>query len=357
MPSLQKALILEHKCGPLVLKDVEVPKLWPGKILVRIEATALNPSDWKMQAYGILVPKYPFVLGADAAGTVVEVGDAVDGYVVGDRVLLQGFWDDPADPIDPGFRGTFQQYIVVPVDNVSKYPSHLSLEEAATIPSGLATAAFALYNQASSGSSAGLTPPWEEGGRGKYAGKPIFILGGATSVGQYAIQLARMSGFSPIVVTASLHNTELLKSLGATHVLDRTLPGETLGEQARQIAGGYFDIVYDAVSLSETLGVGYGATSPTGHFIVVLSNPIPGAEEGSQKKVHKAFSLINTAINRAVAQSLLSKLPQLLESGDIKPNRPEVLSGGLLGIPAGLERLRNNQVSGAKLVVKPHETE
>ncbi|KAI0351251.1 GroES-like protein [Trametes cingulata] len=356
MPALQKALLLEQKGGPLVLKDVQVPQPGPGRILVRIEATALNPADWKIQMYGILVPKYPAVLGFDAAGTVVEVGDAVDEYVVGDRVLLQGFWDDPSDPVDPGYRGTFQQYIATPLANVSKYPSHLSFEEAATVPSGLATAAFALYNQATSDSSAGLTPPWEEGGRGKYAGKPILILGGATSVGQYVIPLARMSGFSPIVVTASLHNSGLLKSLGATHVLDRGLPEEALSEQAKQIAGGYFDIVYDAVSVSDTLEVGYRVTAPSGHFVVVLPNPIPGAEEGSQKKVHKALGLINTPANQAVAQSLLSKLPQLLESGDIKPNRPEVLSGGLLGIPAGLERLRNNQVSGAKLVVKPRET-
>ncbi|KAI0363946.1 GroES-like protein [Pilatotrama ljubarskyi] len=355
MAPLQKALILEQKFGPLVLKDIEIPRATPGKLVVRIEATALNPADWKMQALGMMVPMYPFVLGADASGTVAEVGGGVEGYAVGDRVLLQGFWDDMTDPTV--FRGTFQQYLSIPVANVSKYPSRMSFEEAATVPSGLVTAAFGLYNEGHADSSAGLTPPWEEGGRGKYAGKPIFILGGATSIGQYVIQLARMSGFSPIVVTASLHNAELLESLGATHVLDRKLPGEALSEQARKIASGYFDIVYDAVSESETLGVGYSALAPTGHFVVVLSNPIPSAEEGSQKKVRKAFGLINTAINRTVARSLLSKLPQLLESGEIKPNRPKVLSGGLLGIPAGLERLRNNQVSGVKLVVKPQETQ
>ena len=63
----------------------------------------------------------------------------------------------------------------------------MSFEEAATIPIGLDTAALALYSRdevAISQFSVGLYPPWEEGGRGKYSGKPIVVLGGASSVGQ-----------------------------------------------------------------------------------------------------------------------------------------------------------------------------
>ena len=132
------------------------------------------------------------------------------------------------------------------------------------------------------------------------------------------IQLARLSGFAPIITTASLHNSDLLKSFGATHVIDRTLSPETVAQQAREIAGGLIDLVYDAISVTDTLAAGYQATSPQGDFVVVLPEPIPGADANSQKKVHLAHGLFHTPINRASGKNLLAKLPELLEKGDIK---------------------------------------
>ncbi len=75
--------------------------------------------------------------------------------------------------------------------------------------------AVGLYQKAPGGLD--LTPPWAPGGKGKYSGKSIVVLGGASIVGQGAIQWARLSGFSPIVATASLSNETFLKSIGATH--------------------------------------------------------------------------------------------------------------------------------------------
>ncbi|KAI0632730.1 GroES-like protein [Trametes polyzona] len=353
MPSQQKALVLESKCGPLVLKDVPVPTPGPGQLLVRVEAAALNPADWKVVDFGALIETYPAVLGAEGAGVVVDVGEGVQGFAVNDRVVFQCLCDLVKRSID----GTFQQYALAPVGSTSKIPSSLTFEAASSIIGSLATVAFSLYNSAEGASSAKLTPPWEEGGRGKYAGKPFFVLGGSSSVGQLAIQLAHLSGFSPLISTASPHNTELLTSLGATHVLDRTLPAQTISAQARAIAGGgHFDVVFDAISLPDTLEAAYSATAPEGDLVVVLQTPIPGLDEKSKKRVHMARGLFLLPTNVALGQSLLAKLPQLLESGDIKPNPVVVLEGGLRGVEAGLERLRKNQVSGAKLVVKPQET-
>ncbi|KAI8992785.1 GroES-like protein [Trametes punicea] len=353
IPTQQPAIVLEKKFGPLVLKQVDVPKPDADEVLVRIEATALNPGDWKVQAHGILVEKYPAVMGFEATGVVVEVGSAVKDYTVGDRVLFQGALD-----LNTGESyGTFLQYTTVGPDRMAKIPENLSFEEAATIISGLSTAALSLYNTDERAPSAKLIPPWEEQGRAIYAGKPIFLLGGATCVGQYVIQLARLSGFSPIIATASPRNADLLKSLGATHVLDRNLPSDTLLKEAREIAGGPFDVVYDAVSEPETLAVAYQATAPTGTLIAVLPTPIPGADQNSQKRVHVATAFLIMPFNRAVSRSLLAKIPELLERGEIKPTRVEVIPGGLRGVPEGLERLRKNAVSAAKLVVKPQETD
>ena len=86
IPSHQKALLLQSKLGQFAVDAVPVSKPGSGEILVKVEAAALNPLDWKIQAYGLIVEKYPAVLGFDGAGTVVEVGEDVTSFAVGDRV-------------------------------------------------------------------------------------------------------------------------------------------------------------------------------------------------------------------------------------------------------------------------------
>ena len=126
-----------------------------------------------------------------------------------------------------------------------------------------------------------------------------------------------MSGFKSIITTASLHNTELLKELGATHVLDRKLPSETLVKQVCEIAGGPVRVVYDAISTTETLSIAYQATAPGGDLVAVTHLPVPGADDNA-KKVHRTFGVFHIPTNFAIAKCLLSKLPELLESGEIK---------------------------------------
>jgi NADPH:quinone reductase-like Zn-dependent oxidoreductase len=89
--------------------------------------------------------------------------------------------------IIPPEASTFQQYALVPFDFVIKLPSNLTFDEAASMPLGIATSFIGLYAPKSDkqGGGAGLTPFYEDHGKGKYAGKPIVVLGGATSMGQY----------------------------------------------------------------------------------------------------------------------------------------------------------------------------
>ena len=133
------------------------------------------------------------------------------------------------------------------------------------------------------------------------------------------IQFARLSGFSPIVTIASLHNASLLQDLGATHVLDRKLPTKQLIADATNIAGGSFDIVYNTVSTDETNDIAYTATAPGGTLIILEYLPellAKGKAEG--KNVHLGHGLFKAEINQDVGRSLLGALPGLLESGDIK---------------------------------------
>ncbi|EPQ55127.1 NAD P-binding protein [Gloeophyllum trabeum ATCC 11539] len=208
----------------------------------------------------------------------------------------------------------YQQYALTVADFSAKVPSQLSLDEAASLPSATIAAAFGLYgevNEAGPG-SAGLTPPWEAGGRGKYSGKPIFISGGSSSVGQLVIQFATLSGFSPIIVTASPHNESLLKSLGATHVIDRSLQAEALRSAVSAVMIAQLEIIFDAVSVNDSQQTAYDLLAPGGTLVLTLP-PTIRADRESHKRAFYIMGFIH---------------------GDIKPNPVKVIPGGLNGIVA-----------------------
>ncbi|GLB40724.1 putative alcohol dehydrogenase GroES-like domain [Lyophyllum shimeji] len=345
MSATQKALWLESKFGQFKVGENTVPTPGAGQVLVRVEATGLNPVDWKVQKYGIFLEKYPAILGTDIAGVVEAVGEGVTGFATSDRVLFQGAWEKD-------FAG-YQQHTLSEVEITAKIPAELSYDQAATIPVGIAAAVGGLYLPKPHG--ANLTPPLDPSTQGKYAGKPIVVLGGATSVGQFAIQFAKLSGFSPIITTASLKNDQRLKALGATHVLDRHLDTGTLGMQITVIAQGIVEVVFDAVSLADTQQLGYDVLAAIGHLTLVL----PKADEVKEikgKSISTVFGVWTLPHSRDLGKKLYSKLTELLESGALRPNRVEVLPGGLRGVATGLRRLEADQVSGVKLVVRPQET-
>lgn len=129
------------------------------------------------------------------------------------------------------------------------------------------------------------------------------------------IQLARLAGFAPIITTASLHNVKYLKSLGATHVLERTVDQGHLQAEIMRIAGGPLALVYDAISRDESFALSYGVTAPTGQLIIVSPGVFPA---DNPKAVHLANGLFSSPVNKYVGASLRMHLKGLLEAGDVK---------------------------------------
>ncbi len=136
-----------------------------------------------------------------------------------------------------------------------------------------------------------------------------------------ALQWAKLSGFNPIISTASLHNTELLKSQGATHVIDRKLPHDAIVEQVKAIAGGLVDLSYDTVVEEETITLSAAAVRPGGQLVVIL----PGKEQLLQKLSEPkdvqwiiARGLQSTEQNKGALSGLLQTLPDLINEGVIK---------------------------------------
>ncbi|KZT00565.1 GroES-like protein [Laetiporus sulphureus 93-53] len=349
--SEQKALFLTSRRGPFAIGTAPIPKPGRGQLLVKIEATALNPVDWKIQAYEIFIDDFPAVLGTDIAGTVEELGEGVTGFVKGDRVLSQGLYGDNE-------QCSFQQYTLTNAVVTAKIPDNVSFGQAATVPLGLATAAIGLFNRKAKTGSVGLYPPWEEGGEGKYKGKPIVILGGASSVGQYGVQnLAKYAGFSPIISTASLWHTGWLKDRGATHLVDRHLHRSITLAEIGLITEEPIEVVFDAVSETGTQTLGYSLLAPGGCLLTTLPTAVDQevVKITPERRIEEVYGNVNVAESRELGISLYSKLTELLAKEVIRPNRVKALPNGLEGIISGLQELRKG-VSGIKLVAFPQET-
>ncbi|KAH9830787.1 chaperonin 10-like protein [Rhodofomes roseus] len=346
----QKALYVTEKHSPFALGTAPIYKPGPGDFLVRIESTGLNPADWAIQAYGMIIEKYPAILGIDIAGTVADVGEGVTRFKKGDRILTKG-------TIGKYERTAFQQYALAYEDTSAKIPEGMSFDQAATIPLGLCTSAVALYHDGVNviGGTCGLTPPWEDGGRGKYRDQPVVVLSGAGSVGQATIQLLKLSGFNPLITTASLSNAEWLKHLGATHVLDRTLPSEELCNEIQKIASKPIMTVFDAAGYPDTQNLGYDLLASGGTMAAVRPDAVKPEKKVEDKKSFFMYADVNLPQNRKLGASMFAELTEMLDNGDLKPNHVEVVPNGLEGIVPALEKLKQG-VSCVKLVAHPQET-
>lgn len=170
------------------------PKPGPGEVLVRVRACAVNPLDWKVtdgSVASFLDREPPFIIGADIAGIVEQVGEGVTRHKVGDQVFGQ-----------VGLLGGYAEYAVTGEGRLSPKPDGLSFEEAACIPISGATAYDLVIR---------------DGGLKK--GERVLVQGGAGGVGHYAIQIAHDAG-AYVIATASPANAAFLKELGADEVVD-----------------------------------------------------------------------------------------------------------------------------------------
>ncbi len=221
-----------------------------GEIVVKNHAVAINPLDWIIQIAGNLTfswIKYPFILGADLAGEVVEVGEGVTRFSVGDRVLGHAVGTDrkrnsPAE-------GTFQEYTVLLARMTEPIPSTMPYENAAVLPLALSTAACGLFQKDQLALQYPSVTP-------KPTGKTLLIWGGSTSVGSNAIQLAAAAGYE-VITTASPRNFNYVKKLGASQVFDYN--SKTVVK----------DIIatFQGKTLAGALAIGTGSAEPCGDIV------------------------------------------------------------------------------------------
>lgn len=188
-----------------------------GELVVRNAAVAINPLDWFKRDGGSFVfgwIKYPFTMGSDSAGEVVEIGPNVTQFAVGDRVVGLAVGMDRRS--SKSSEGAFQTYTVLREKVTSAIPDTMSFEQACVIPLGLSTAACGLFGKEYLALPAPTLNP-------KPTGKTVLIWGASSSVGCNAIQLACAAGCE-VIATASPQNHAMLRKLGASQVFDYKSP-------------------------------------------------------------------------------------------------------------------------------------
>jgi NADPH:quinone reductase-like Zn-dependent oxidoreductase len=198
--SMMKAIVRDTYGTPdvLTLAEVEKPELPDDRVLVRVHAASLARGDWytlkgilvARAATGLRKPKSR-LMGADFAGTVEAVGREVTAFQPGDDVF--------------GARsGALAEYVAARTTAVALKPAHVTFEEAAAVATSAITALQGLRDK-------GRLEP----------GQKVLINGASGGVGTFAVQIAKALG-ADVTAVCSTRNVELVRSLGADHVIDYT---------------------------------------------------------------------------------------------------------------------------------------
>lgn len=239
-----------------------------GEITVRLHANALNYHDYAVVS-GMWGPVEPRIPMADGAGEVVAIGDEVEGFRVGDRVVSVFFpgWEDGAPEVEgfatvpgDGVDGFARELVTAPARGFTLAPKNYSHAEAATLTTAGLTAWRALFDDG-----------------GLKAGETVLVQGsGGVSV--FALQFAKMAGATVIATSSSDEKLERLRALGADHLINYRATPEW-GAVAREMAGGGVDHVVE-IGGPGTLAQSLAAARVGGHVALIgiltgLSGELP----------------------------------------------------------------------------------
>ncbi|KAK8121260.1 GroES-like protein [Apiospora kogelbergensis] len=333
--------------GKVAVQEIPVPTPGEGEILIKVHYAAQNPTDWKSAA----AAKPGRTVGCDFAGVVAASNGS--SWREGQRVAgwVHGCAANPT-------RGAFAEYAVVDGTLVYAIPDAVSFADAAVVPLAFATAVQALFQRL------GLPEP----SKPATSPFPVLINGGTSSVGVYAVQLAKMAGLF-VIATASRRNHAFLRGLGADAVVDYN--DADWVEQVRKVSHDGLEHAFDCISEKETTPAVARCLSSAkgGHVMCILPRKTAELPEELQNRVRVESTIAYTVFGRplrygdfdnhggetpadkAFWEKYLALLPGYLESGRVKPNKPKEI-GGLEDIPKGFELHAQGKVSAEKLVYK-----
>ncbi|RDW77727.1 putative zinc-binding dehydrogenase protein [Coleophoma cylindrospora] len=365
----QQVLLLHAPKQPYIRTEYDVPLLCDEReMLVKIKAIGLNPIDWKAPDFGFGLPPLPCISGRDFAGIVVRQTGVKSRFEIGDAVI--GISTDYRDTR----KSAYQEYAVLSDFNACRIPKNVAIIAAA--PIGVAFVASALALGICLGLGFGDTAQepdilslvreqpldslpkdvqfecfdhMEKNERPR-AGDWIAIWGGSSATGCCAIQLAKLAGLKVVAIIDVARNGARMLKYGADILIDRYDTSRAV-EIVKSITGGRIRFALDtrgkesSASLAQVLQS--SEDGKRAHLVGLAglpNEPVAGVVYHSVpiKIFHEA---------PVVGHALMLHLERLLDQGLIYTPDIELADGGLDGINAALDRLRNGSVNGPRIVV------
>ncbi|UKZ79909.1 hypothetical protein TrVFT333_007672 [Trichoderma virens FT-333] len=317
----QKAVMITGRGERLVLGTRPIPTPGPNEVLVKISIVGLNPHDQYVRDLGYFIgDNVPSPFGIDIVGVVHALGKGVDKFQVGDLVFGNG------DPFIGDYMGT-QEYAIMDVSFMGRVPSSITQDEAATLPLNVLTMYIALFHPSTHAIPSPLAP---EGQFFDYKNTPLAIIGGGSNCGKFAIQLAKWAGFGTIIAIAGKANSNLLRDLGATHLIDRTLSNDDIEAQVRSIVGDNLLHVCTAVATKDlTLGARILSNSKKGILVPLTAGEVDDTKLNKQAgyELRRFLCRPHEDDRRELSTVFWKSFPDLVDKGVFKPTPFEIVKG------------------------------
>ncbi len=298
--------------------DFPTPEPGPGEVLLKVGVTGLNRIDLVVRGGypGIEIP-LPHIPGGDIAGTVSGLGEGVTGVDVGSRAVVYPLVPCGECPLcaqsTPNLclkwkyfglhlKGGCAEYVVVPAENLVPLPDSVSFEDAVALPVAGLTAMHAL-------STVGELK----------SGETFFIWGGSGGLGTIAIQIAKRIGATVIATANSSEKLDVMRELGADHVLNRAT--DDVAAEVRKIAPAGVDAILDYVG-PETFPTSFDLLKKGGRML--LCGMITGRE--TTLSIHMTY-LKHVSIRGLYlgTREELAELVDWVADGTVRPHIDSVL--------------------------------
>lgn len=321
-----------------------------NEVIIAVSAWAINPIDWKLQSYAIMPLEYPTVLGfGDVAGHVAKIGPDVTRFKVGDRVI-----GECVGMVVGGIRhAAYQDFAASFEPLVAKIPDSTPLEQAVVLPTALSTATCGLYEVLMLEAPTSTTSTTRKN-------QTVLIMGGASSVGATAAQLATAAGYD-VINTASAKTLDFansvaspIKNAGQVTAFDRADPNladkiiDHIKKSGNSLVGAFDTIGVEETTLTAAAVVhafGGGTVSSTLYppekgMPEDVKHVMVGALGLTLKPGHPGLKVWKDYVPEAIAAGTLKLLPKAL-----------IIEGGLDKIQEGLN-VSKKGVSALKVVVR-----
>lgn len=261
-----KAAIYHGANRPLELTEVPDPKPLRGEVVVRVAGCGLCHTDLHYLDHGVKTFKSPpLILGHEAAGTVATLGEGVEGWTEGDRVLIPAVLScgrcgycrrgrenlcDNMVMLGNNIDGAYAELVAVPASELVPVPDELPLERACVVADAISTPYHAVKHR----------------GRVR-AGDSVAVVG-CGGVGLNVVQCAAIAGAHVIAVDINQARLEVAQSLGAVETVNPQQI-DRVDKHVRAVTDGGVDIAFEAIGTPETIGMAYGLLRRGGRLCVI----------------------------------------------------------------------------------------